>query len=251
MIVMRDLFELLEKVIDRCRDAGNIVFRIVLEELLRRGNAAAMTLGALRDPVRAGLRVHQRFSRHGQRDCHGGFHPRARPAAGGSPGGGAATCSARCWARRWPRPSATGMVDSQAVTLHALLSAMLAAIAWNLFTWWLGLPSSSSHALIGGLCGAAVAAARGNFSVIRWSVAPRPTAGKGCCPRSMLPMVTSPVLGLVVRLPGDGRCCWAAAQLAAAPRQYAVRPAAIGQRLVHGRSATAPTTPKRRWASSP
>ena len=44
-----------------------------------------------------------------------------------------------------------------AVSLRVLLAAVLGAIAWNLLTWRLGLPSSSSHALIGGLVGAAVA----------------------------------------------------------------------------------------------
>src|SRR5436189_773742 len=46
-----------------------------------------------------------------------------------------------------------GLVDTNAVTLLTVLAALIAAIIWNLFTWWLGLPSSSSHALIGGLCG--------------------------------------------------------------------------------------------------
>ena len=42
--------------------------------------------------------------------------------------------------------------------LYVVLSALVGAIAWNLITWWFGLPSSSSHALIGGLVGAALAA---------------------------------------------------------------------------------------------
>ena len=49
-----------------------------------------------------------------------------------------------------------GIVDPHAVTLSAVWSALLAAIAWNLITWWKGLPSSSSHALIGGLVGAVI-----------------------------------------------------------------------------------------------
>ena len=52
---------------------------------------------------------------------------------------------------------ATGIIDSNLATLHTLLAALLGAIAWNLVTWWFGLPSSSSHALIGGLVGAALA----------------------------------------------------------------------------------------------
>ncbi|HEY2326067.1 MAG TPA: inorganic phosphate transporter [Gaiellaceae bacterium] len=50
-----------------------------------------------------------------------------------------------------------GIIDSGLATTHTVLAAVLGAIAWNLLTWWLGLPSSSSHALIGGLVGAAVA----------------------------------------------------------------------------------------------
>jgi PiT family inorganic phosphate transporter len=51
---------------------------------------------------------------------------------------------------------ATGIIDANLATLQTLLAALLGAIAWNLLTWWLGLPSSSSHALIGGLVGAAL-----------------------------------------------------------------------------------------------
>lgn len=50
-----------------------------------------------------------------------------------------------------------GMVDASAITPAVILAALIGAIAWNLVTWWWGLPSSSSHALIGGFCGAALA----------------------------------------------------------------------------------------------
>ena len=49
-----------------------------------------------------------------------------------------------------------GVVDPGAITLAVVAAGLVGAIAWNLITWWLGLPSSSSHALIGGLAGAAV-----------------------------------------------------------------------------------------------
>src|SRR5881409_2940094 len=48
------------------------------------------------------------------------------------------------------------LVNSHFITLTTIMCALLGGISWNLFTWWLGLPSSSSHALIGGLCGAAL-----------------------------------------------------------------------------------------------
>ena len=52
-----------------------------------------------------------------------------------------------------------------AIGLEVILAGLIAAIIWNLITWWYGIPSSSSHTLIGGFTGAAVAAA-GSFSVI-------------------------------------------------------------------------------------
>ena len=52
-----------------------------------------------------------------------------------------------------------GYVDPKIVTPELVLAGLLGAIVWNLITWWLGLPSSSSHALIGGYAGAAVAKA--------------------------------------------------------------------------------------------
>jgi PiT family inorganic phosphate transporter len=55
-------------------------------------------------------------------------------------------------------------VDSNAIDLWVILAGLLAATFWNLLTWWLGIPSSSSHTLIGGFAGAAVAHA--GFSVI-------------------------------------------------------------------------------------
>jgi len=50
----------------------------------------------------------------------------------------------------------TGIVAADLITTKTILAALLGAIAWNLLTWWFGLPSSSSHALIGGLVGAAL-----------------------------------------------------------------------------------------------
>src|SRR5437762_3632823 len=52
--------------------------------------------------------------------------------------------------------------------LVVIMAALLGAICWNLITWYLGLPSSSTHALIGGLCGAGIAAAHG-LDGVRWS----------------------------------------------------------------------------------
>ncbi len=49
------------------------------------------------------------------------------------------------------------IVKTEAITLTVILAGLLAAIAWNLFTWWYGIPSSSSHTLLGGFAGAAMA----------------------------------------------------------------------------------------------
>jgi PiT family inorganic phosphate transporter len=92
-----------------------------------------------------------------------------------------------------------GLVDTSYVTIHTIICALIAAIAWNLLTWWLGLPSSSSHALIGGLCGATLASAHSNWAVIRWS-AINATSGKteGLWHKVVIPMFTSPTLGFIL-----------------------------------------------------
>jgi PiT family inorganic phosphate transporter len=54
------------------------------------------------------------------------------------------------------RTIGTGIVAAEVVDAAVIFGALMGAICWNLITWWLGLPSSSSHALIGGLAGAGV-----------------------------------------------------------------------------------------------
>src|SRR5579884_2097525 len=80
---------------------------------------------------------------------------------------------------------ATGIVDPNAVTPRIVLAGLIGAIAWNLFTWRLGLPSSSSHALIGGVVGSAVAAA--GFGVVQWH---------GLWDKVVIPALASPALAL-------------------------------------------------------
>lgn len=84
-----------------------------------------------------------------------------------------------------------GIVDPTLISASSsgawvILSAVLAAILWNLATWWFGLPSSSSHALIGGLLGA---------FVMGWGIAPVQWKSVGLI---ILIMVLSPVVGLAV-----------------------------------------------------
>ncbi len=93
-----------------------------------------------------------------------------------------------------------GLVEANCVTSVTLVCAMMAGISWNLLTWRLGLPSSSSHALIGGLVGAGIASA-GTMDVVIWSA---PIAGKpwyawgGLLYKVIIPMFSSPILGFVV-----------------------------------------------------
>jgi PiT family inorganic phosphate transporter len=79
-----------------------------------------------------------------------------------------------------------GLVDTSLVTNEVLLAALLGAIAWNLLTWWLGLPSSSTHALVGGLCGAALVKA-GTKGVL-WH---------GLWEKVIIPAAASPVIGFL------------------------------------------------------
>jgi PiT family inorganic phosphate transporter len=77
-----------------------------------------------------------------------------------------------------------GLVDEATSTQAVVAAALLGAIAWNLITWWFGLPSSSSHALIGGLLGATIIAAGvGALKV------------DGLTGKVLVPMVSSPIIG--------------------------------------------------------
>jgi inorganic phosphate transporter, PiT family len=82
-----------------------------------------------------------------------------------------------------------GLVDETTTTTTVIAAALIGAIVWNLITWRQGLPSSSSHALIGGLLGATI-------------IASGPTALKpdGIWDKVLFPMVSSPVLGYFIAL---------------------------------------------------
>ena len=106
------------------------------------------------------------------------------------------------WGTAVAKTISSGLIDAKLVTMSSeiMICALMGAIIWNLLTWWFGLPSSSSHALIGGLCGAALAASQNNWKVIIWS---QPNAehwyhGKGLLWKVLVPMVTSPLLGLTL-----------------------------------------------------
>ncbi|MFD0739520.1 anion permease [Lysobacter koreensis] len=93
---------------------------------------------------------------------------------------------------------ASGIIDTEVVNVSSqlILCALLGGIVWNLITWWKGLPSSSSHALIGGLCGAAFAAAMDNVDAIVWSSPAEPWyKSAGVLWKVVVPMFSSPLLG--------------------------------------------------------
>ena len=98
---------------------------------------------------------------------------------------------------------ASGLVDTDvvAVTSQVLICALVGGIVWNLFTWWRGLPSSSSHALIGGLCGAAVAAADNDWHALIWARSGE-SFGKnsGLFWKVVVPMISSPMAGFLLGL---------------------------------------------------
>lgn len=81
----------------------------------------------------------------------------------------------------------SGLIDPTAVTQAAVLAALLGAISWNLFTWYYGIPSSSSHALVGGIVGGALAHAG----------AAGPLWDK-IAQKTILPFVISPLIGFVM-----------------------------------------------------
>src|SRR5262245_58349232 len=105
------------------------------------------------------------------------------------------------WGTAVAKTISSGLLDSKvfSMTNDVLICALLGGIVWNLITWYFGMPSSSSHAMIGGLCGAALAAA-GKWSVVIWSVPDKDVwyKGKGLLWKVIVPMVTSPMCGFIL-----------------------------------------------------
>lgn len=82
---------------------------------------------------------------------------------------------------------ASGIVHG-ALPQYVIAAALCGAIVWNLVTWYIALPSSSSHALIGSLVGAAIVAS-GNFTVVNWM---------NILDKVVIPLFSSPVIGFVI-----------------------------------------------------
>jgi PiT family inorganic phosphate transporter len=105
------------------------------------------------------------------------------------------------WGTAVAKTISSGLIDATAVSVtpELIICALLGATIWNLITWWWGLPSSSSHALVGGLCGAALAAAGNNWHALIWNVpAEHWWMGKGLLNKVILPMVISPLAGFTL-----------------------------------------------------
>ena len=81
---------------------------------------------------------------------------------------------------------ATGVVNAEVITLDVVLGGLVGAITWDLVTWYFGLPTSSSHALIGGIAGSAIAAT--GFDVIHWG---------GLVDKVLIPSLAAPLFGIV------------------------------------------------------
>lgn len=109
----------------------------------------------------------------------------------------------------------SGMVDANFVTPSTILCGLIAGILWNLLTWYFGIPSSSSHALIGAMVGSTLAAAHGDWSVIKFidikkvitnvvdpvthaSIEQTVVQKGGILYKVVVPMFVSPVAGLII-----------------------------------------------------
>ncbi|MBP1768729.1 MAG: inorganic phosphate transporter, PiT family [Candidatus Aminicenantes bacterium] len=82
----------------------------------------------------------------------------------------------------------TGLIDIRVVTPPVILAGLLGAIGWNLFTWWNGLPTSSSHALIGGYAGAAIVKAGSGVIIVHGWV------------KTLIFIFLAPIIGLLLGL---------------------------------------------------
>jgi len=131
----------------------------------------------------------------------------------------------------------TGIIEPSVVDAQVVFAALVGAIVWNLITWWLGIPSSSSHALIGGLVGGGMAKA--GLSAAVWSG----------LSKTLLAIVLSPLVGFVLALALVAVVSWASVR----STPFAVDRAFRGScNLPQPRSirwATAVMTRKRPWAS--
>ena len=132
----------------------------------------------------------------------------------------------------------SGLVDDTKITPTVIFAGLVGAILWNLLTWLLGLPSSSSHALFGGLIGATWVAA--GADAVKFA---------GVVGKVLLPAVLSPLIAGLIALTATYLAYRITARARTAPSSGASGSARSCRRR-WSRSRTAPTTRRRRWASS-
>ncbi|MFC8449025.1 anion permease [Kitasatospora sp. NPDC057223] len=122
---------------------------------------------------------------------------------------------------------ASGLVDSQAVTLTVVCAGLTGSILWNLTTWFFGIPSSSSHALIGGVVGATLAAA--GASAVKW---------QGLVSKVIVPAALSPFIAGSVAVVGTLLVYRITRSVSERPREHGFRIGQIGSAsmvsLAHG-----------------
>jgi PiT family inorganic phosphate transporter len=122
---------------------------------------------------------------------------------------------------------ASGLVSTKLVTLTVVAAGLAGGITWNLLTWLFGIPSSSSHALIGGVIGATIANAGGH--AVLW---------KGLVSKVVLPAVFSPIIAALVAAVGTYLLYRISRSLTAAARGHGFRIGQIGSAcmvsLAHG-----------------
>ena len=131
---------------------------------------------------------------------------------------------------------AKGLVESGLVTLEIVFAGLVGGIVWNLLTWLLGIPSSSSHALIGGIIGAVLAAVGGHGVI--W---------KGLVSKVLIPAAIAPFVAGFVAVVGT----WLVYRIVrGVPEARTDRASGTGRsvRRRWSRSHTAPTMPRRPWA---
>ena len=122
---------------------------------------------------------------------------------------------------------ASGLVDTHLVTLTVVFAGLAGGITWNLLTWFLGIPSSSSHALIGGVVGSTIAAAGGH--AVKWH---------GLIQKVIIPAGLSPVIAGLVAAAGTWLVYRISRNVSAGARGHGFRIGQIGSAsmvsLAHG-----------------
>jgi PiT family inorganic phosphate transporter len=122
---------------------------------------------------------------------------------------------------------ASGLVDTHLVTLTVVLAGLCGGITWNLLTWFFGIPSSSSHALIGGVIGSTLAAAGGH--AVQWH---------GLVQKVIIPGGLSPIIAVLVATTGTWLIYRISRNISAGARNHGFRIGQIGSAsmvsLAHG-----------------